>query len=61
MLMALQAGLPALDFGGIRGTKKRAYIAAVHAAMDRDYEPMTAVFRAVIARTLTSSARNFSV
>ena len=61
MLMALQAGLPALDFGGIRGAKKRAYIAAVHAAMDRDYEPMTAVFRAVIARTLTSSARNSSV
>jgi len=58
MLMALQAGLPALDFGGIRGAKKRAYVAAVHAAMDRDYEPMTAVFRAVIARTLTSSARN---
>lgn len=61
MLMALQAGLPALDFGGIRGAKKRAYIAAVHAAMDRHYEPMTAVFRAVIARTLTSSARNSSV
>ncbi len=61
MLMALQAGLPALDFGGIRGAKKRAYIAAVHAAMGRDYEPMTAVFRAVIARTLTSSARSSSV
>ena len=25
MLMGLQAGLPALDFGGIRGAKKRRY------------------------------------
>jgi cell filamentation protein len=56
MLMGLQAGLPALDFGGIRGAKKREYIDAVHSAMDRDYEPMTAVFRGVIARTLRSSS-----
>ncbi len=58
-LMGLQAGLPALDFGGIRGAKKRAYMAAVHSAMDRDYEPMTTVFREVIARTLRFSTRNF--
>jgi cell filamentation protein len=61
-LMALQAGLPALDFGGIQGATKRRYIGAVHAALDRDYEPMTAIFRAVIARTLraqpTASSRN---
>jgi hypothetical protein len=37
MLMGLQAGLPALDFGGIRGAKKREYIGAVHAALSRDY------------------------
>jgi Fic/DOC family len=48
MLMGLQAGLPTLDFGGIRGAKKKAYIAAVHAALDRDYAPMTEVFRSVI-------------
>lgn len=60
MLMGLQAGLPALDFGGIRGAKKRGYIAAVHSAMDRDYEPLTAVFREVIARTLRSSAKSSS-
>ena len=35
-LMGLQAGLPALDFGGVRGTKKRGYIAAIHAALARD-------------------------
>ena len=56
MLMGLQAGLPTLDFGGIRGAKKKAYIAAVHAALDRNYAPMTAVFRSVITRTLKSVA-----
>lgn len=56
-LMALQAGLPALDFGGIRGQEKRRYIAAVHAAVGRDYGPMTAVFERVIARTERSQAR----
>ena len=51
-LMGLQAGLPVLDFGGIRGEAKRRYIAAIHAAVGRDYAPIAAVFRAVIARTL---------
>lgn len=51
-LMGLQAGLPVLDFGGIRGAEKVRYIAAIHAALERDYEPMAAVFRRVIARTL---------
>jgi cell filamentation protein len=60
MLMGLQAGLPALDFGGIRGAKKRDYIAAVHAALSRDYAPMIEVFRAVIARTLRSVAKTSS-
>ena len=60
MLMGLQAGLPALDFGGIRGAKKRGYIAAVHSAMDHNYAPMTEVFREVVARTLTSVAMTSS-
>lgn len=55
MLTGLQAGLPPLDFGGLRGAKKRGYIAAVHSAMDRNYEPMTAVFREMIVRTLRSA------
>jgi hypothetical protein len=54
------AGLPALDFGGVRGTKKREYIAAIHAALARDYTPMTAVFHAVIRRTLRSVAKTSS-
>jgi cell filamentation protein len=57
--MGLQAGLPALDFGGIRGAKKHGYIAAVHSAMDHNYAPMTGVFREVVARTLRSAARTF--
>ena len=62
MLMGLQAGLPALDFGGIRGAKKRGYVAAIHSAMDHNYAPMmTEVFREVIARTLRSAARTSSV
>jgi cell filamentation protein len=51
VLMGLQAGLPVLDFTGVRGRERTRYIAAVHAALDRDYEPMTAVFRGIIART----------
>jgi len=55
-LMGLQAGLPALDFGGIRGKTKQRYIAAVHAALSRDYQPMAGIFRGVIARTLRAQA-----
>ena len=58
-LMGLQAGLPALDFGGIRGETKRRYIAAVHATLGRDYRPMTGIFRSVIARTLRAQATAF--
>jgi cell filamentation protein len=54
-LMALQAGLPALDFGGIHGRTRQRYIAAVHAGLDRNYAPMTEIFRAVIRRTLRES------
>ena len=57
MLMGLQAGLPALDFRGIRGTEKRRYIAAIQAAMGRDYAPIASVFSGVIARTFRSQAR----
>jgi cell filamentation protein len=52
VLMGLQAGLPALDFGGIRGLEKRRYISAIQAGLDRDYEPMTEIFQRVIARTM---------
>ena len=57
-LMSLQAGLPVLDFGGLRGRAKQDYIAAIHAALDRDYEPLEQVFANVVRRsrrTATSS------
>lgn len=52
LLMGLQAGLPPLDFGALSGKGKRHYIAAIHAAVGTDYAPMTAIFRAVVRRTL---------
>lgn len=50
-LMALQAGLPLLDFSGIAGKARQAYFMAVQASMGRDYEPMKGVFRAVLRRS----------
>jgi len=52
LLMGLQAGLPALDFGGIRGSENKRSIAAIYASLDRDYGPMTDVYARVIAWTL---------
>ena len=51
-LMGLQAGLPPLDFSAMDGRGKRRYIEAIHAALARNYAPITKVFSAVIARTL---------
>lgn len=51
-LMALQAGLPPLDFGGIRGKKRQEYFSAVRAGLDNNYTPMEKIFSAVIRRTL---------
>ena len=51
-LMSLQAGLPPLDFSGIRGNQRHKYIAASQAAMSRNYSPLAAVFVSVIKRTL---------
>ena len=51
-LMALQAGLPSLDFNGIRGRKRQEYVAAIHAGLNNQFEPMEEIFGAVIRRTL---------
>ena len=45
LLMAFQAGLPPLDFGAVRGRKKKEYFAAVQAGFNRNYEPMKKVFQ----------------
>ena len=59
-LMALQAGLPSLDFRSVKGRKRQQYFAAVRAGLDRNYEPMTAMFSEVIGRTLTGPAKQGS-
>jgi cell filamentation protein len=57
VLMALQAGLPELDFSPLTGRGKRGYVAAIHAAMGRDYEPLAALFRRAIDLTVASNRR----
>ena len=52
MLMALQAGLPPLDFSEFEGERKGEYLAAVRKGLERDYQPMAEFFSAVISRTL---------
>jgi cell filamentation protein len=51
-LMALQAELPPLDFGGLKGYRRKAYFAAMRAGLGRDYKPMEDVFNGVIRKTL---------
>jgi len=52
IMMALQAGLPLLDFSSITGGKREEYFAAVRAGLARNYEPMEKVFNKVIEKTL---------
>ncbi len=58
VLMGLQAGLPPLDFSSMLGRGKRIYIAAIHAALAKDYEPLTGVFEKIIDQTWRSFASN---
>jgi cell filamentation protein len=51
-LMGVQAGLPPLPFGSLRGIEKRRYLSAIHAAFLKDYRSMESVFRRLIERTL---------
>lgn len=51
-LMALQAGLPPLDFSEMAGHLKEDYFAAVRAGLDKDYLLMQDMFSAVIEKTL---------
>lgn len=52
-LMALQAGLPLLNFSAIAaGEKKEEYFAAVRSGLDRNYEPMKKMFSEIIEKSL---------
>jgi cell filamentation protein len=50
-LMALQAGLPLLDFSGLAESSRQGYFAAVQAGLDRNYRPMTDLFTQIIYAT----------
>ncbi|MFH1026028.1 MAG: Fic family protein [Nitrospirota bacterium] len=52
ILIAIQAGLPPLDFSDMTGKGKKEYVKAIHAGMERNYEPMGKVFTSVIRKTL---------
>jgi cell filamentation protein len=52
ILMALQAGLPLLDFSNIKGKEKEKYFAAVRAGLDQNYQVMQQIFDVVLSRTL---------
>ena len=58
LLMALQAGLPPLDFSPMLGRGRRIYIGGIHAAMGRDYRPLAAVFEKIIERSKQRAAAN---
>jgi cell filamentation protein len=48
LLMGLQADLPAVDFTPLSGRNRLRYIGSIHAAVARDYRPLTALFQKVI-------------
>lgn len=50
-LMALQAGLPLLDFGPLTGAARERYFSAVQAGLDRNYGPMKDLFLETISAT----------
>ncbi len=58
LLMALQAGLPPLDFSPLAGRGKRAYIAGIHIALGHDYLPLAAMFARVIERSRRRAVSN---
>jgi len=52
-LMALQAGLPLLDFSTVKREKKDKYFAAVRAGLDKNYKPMEEIFKEILEVTLS--------
>jgi len=51
-IMALQAGMPVLDFSIIRGPEKADYFTAVQIGMDRNYELMEKLFGEIIESSI---------
>lgn len=53
-LMALQAGLPLLDYRLLAEGGEKAYLGAIHAGMDKQYGPMQTLFEEVIEQSLSA-------
>ena len=51
-VMALQAGLPLLNFSRIVGEKRTEYFLAVQAGLEKNYSPMRSLFSTIIEETL---------
>lgn len=51
-IMALQAGLPPLNFSEFEKERKEEYFTAVRNGLDKDYNPMAVVFSEVVSRTM---------
>lgn len=51
ILMALQAGLPVLEFSQMTGVRREDYFAAVQSGIGGDYQPMEQAFARVISET----------
>ena len=56
-LMALQSGLPPLDFRVMISKDKEAYIQAIQVGVGGNYAPMEKVFVSVISKTLRVRGR----
>jgi len=56
--MALQTGLPVLEFSEMIGHRREEYFAAVRAGLDMNYQPMKGLFVDVIERSLWLSEEN---
>ena len=57
-LMALQAGLPLLDFSDWAERKKEEYFSAIRIGLDRNYDPMTQLFLETIKLSEEKNAKN---
>lgn len=53
--MALQAGLPLLDFSLIAGERKKEYFSAIQDGLDKNYGTMEKLFSEIIEKSLATS------
>ena len=58
ILMALQAGLPVLDFEGIQGKAMKEYIIAIQTGLKKNYQLMKEIFLGVIEKSIKKASLN---